>query len=99
MKLKLPMKIGINKLQLADKVSLEMSEGYDTATVEQINHAECTVKLIRPYIHTADFSCTSGVFTYVGWEYVTLYWTKNEEMSVANSYPRTVILLYRRTLK
>lgn len=93
MSLKLPAKIGINKLQLADVVSLEMSEGYDTATVEQIT--DKTVRLIRPYVATADFSCTSGVITYLGWEYVNLYWYDTDIEDNA----REVVLLRRTELK
>lgn len=84
--MKLPAKVKISELQLADVISMEMSEGYDTATVEQIT--EDNVKVIRPYVHTADFSCTSGVITYLGWETINLCY-----------FDREVILLRRTELK
>ena len=67
----LPKKVNISELQLADVIDLGLNEGYSTATVERVR--ETTVKCLRPYVHDAGFSCTSGVITYIGWEYVNLY--------------------------
>lgn len=46
-------------------------EGYSDSTV--INITDKGVTLCRPYVHTSDFTCTSGVLRYLGWEEYTLY--------------------------
>lgn len=48
--------------------------GYETCTIENIVHDEgvTTIHLVRPYIHTADFSYTGGVITYIGLEKYTV---------------------------
>ena len=81
-----PKMVKISELQLADVVRLG-EYPYSYATVEQIKDG--IVHLIRPYIHTADFSCTSGVITYIGHEHVKHF--QNSE--------NTVILLERKELK
>ncbi len=83
----LPKKVDISELQLADIIDLGLNEGYSTATVESIDGD--TVKTIRPYVHDAGFSTTSGVITYLGWEYVTM----------DRRTGRVVTLLRRSTLK
>lgn len=66
-------------LKLADVVQL--SEGdYMTATVSQVTEDEVT--FIRPYIHTADFSYTGGVITYIGQETVKVYRDSKREYLV-----------------
>jgi hypothetical protein len=73
-------------LKLADVVQL--SEGaYMCATVSMVT--EDSVTLIRPYMHSADFSYTGGVITYTGHETVTLY----------RGSDRTVTVLERKDLK
>ncbi len=67
-----PRLIHTTELQLADKIILspEGSHAYDTATVEKI--VEGGAKVLRPYVHTAGFSCTSGVICYIGFEQFVL---------------------------
>lgn len=67
----------LNELKLADIVELNVElsgegnwRGYNAATVEKID--EHWIHLLRPYVQTADFSCTSGVITYIGFEHVKL---------------------------
>lgn len=55
------------EIGLGDVVSLGWTDGYDNATVCQVNE-DGTVNLFRPYTHTADFSYTGGVICYVGIE-------------------------------
>ena len=61
--------INTSELQLGDNIILHQEE-FASATVEQI--VEGGAKVIRPYIHTADFSTTSGVICYIGFEQFTL---------------------------
>ena len=64
--------VTVDDLELGDIINLEhASGGYDTATVQQVTDRE--VKVIRPYIHCADFSTTAGVITYIGFEEFKLY--------------------------
>jgi|32_taG_2_1085360.scaffolds.fasta_scaffold46562_3 hypothetical protein len=68
---KKPEPVTAAEMQLADRV---ISTGVDgspdlslgISTVKQIKDG--VVTLFRPYTHTADFSCTSGVICYVGVE-------------------------------
>jgi len=58
-------------LQLADRVMRLKNDGtpdleLGISTVKQTMGG--TIHLFRPYTHTADFSCTSGVICYVGTE-------------------------------
>lgn len=86
--MKLPATVQHSELRLADIIDLGLNEGYSTATVESI--VGDAIKCVRPYIHDAGFECTSGVITYVGWEYVTL-----DRRDIV----RQVILLRRSALK
>ena len=58
---------------LGDVVSCDWNGGYADGTVCQV-HADGTVDVFRPYVHTADFSCTGrregslSVLTYIGFE-------------------------------
>jgi len=76
-------------LQLADVVRRDGSsaEAYVTMTVKQIE--KDWVTFFRPFVHTGDFSCTSGVLCYVG----------IEEFKVCKSENVEYILLERRQLK
>lgn len=62
-----------NKIELGDVVSFGWNDGYGVATVTQV-HKDGTVDLLRPYIHTSDFSCSgrhpgsSSVLAYIGFE-------------------------------
>lgn len=76
----LPKKVNISDLRLADVIDLGLNEGYSTATVESISTD--TVKTLRPYVHDAGFSTTSGVITYLGWEYVTLYMETDRQVTL-----------------
>jgi hypothetical protein len=60
----------LSKLQLADIVCLGKS-AYSHATVCQID--KDFIYFFRPYTHTADFSCTSGVICYTGVEHFQRY--------------------------
>lgn len=60
-----PLFLHVRDLKLADVVQLY--EGpFGTATVTQIK--DDVVHMERPYGATEDFSCTSGVITYIGHE-------------------------------
>lgn len=53
-------------LEIGDIIRLPGIEGYNDATVYQVKDGQ--VYVVRPYVHTADFICTSGVITYLGQE-------------------------------
>jgi hypothetical protein len=55
-----------SELQLADQVTREEPNTLGVCTVKQINGGK--IHFFRPYTHTSDFSCTSGVICYVGVE-------------------------------
>jgi hypothetical protein len=55
----------MSELQLADTVRIG-DDAFGFAVVTQI--ADGLVHFFRPYAHTADFSYTGGVMTYVGIE-------------------------------
>ena len=55
------------ELRLGDKVKLFEGD-YGTGTVFNVEGG--AVSIIRPYIHTADFSYTGGVQWYIGTETV-----------------------------
>ena len=85
----------LNELRLADIVELNDQpdgsgawRGYNAATVENIDNE--WVHLLRPYVHTGDFSHTGGVSTYIGFEQVKL--------PVSDLF-RQVILIQRKELK
>lgn len=59
-------KVPVSSLGLGDVVRL-WDGAYGSATVRQV-HPDGTAQLFRPYVQTADFSCTSGVIPYVGIE-------------------------------
>jgi hypothetical protein len=84
----LPKRVQVADLRPADIIDLGLTEGYGTATVESIDD-EGTVTTLRPYVADAGFLTTSGVITYLGWEYVKLYQHSDRE----------VTLLRRSTLK
>lgn len=65
-----------SELRLADVVLLERLNAYHTATVKQIKDGQIT--FFRPYVQTADFSCTSGVICYIGIEEWTITPRNNE---------------------
>lgn len=82
------LKISTNEMQLADVVSpCYSSMPFGTSTVKQIRNGEVT--LFRPYVHTADFSCTSGVICCIG----------IEEYKVPLHDIKEYFLLERRSLK
>jgi hypothetical protein len=57
----------IRDAQLGDVVDLGFSDGiYGVGTVTRVTDEEVIVT--RPYLHTSDFSCSSGVIPYLGWE-------------------------------
>ena len=56
-----------SELQLGDKIKLFEGD-YGTGTVFNVEYG--VVSIIRPYIHTADFSYTGGVQWYIGTETV-----------------------------
>lgn len=58
-------------LQIGDIVRLFGGDGpYMDATVYQVENGN--VHVVRPYVHAADFICTSGVITYLGEEKFSL---------------------------
>lgn len=58
-------------LELGDEAKLEGNwNSYATFTVVKIE--ENAIHVVRPYIHTSDFSYTGGVIPYVGMENFTL---------------------------
>lgn len=74
-----PQQVAIRDLQLADVV--ELFEGpWGTGVVEQIKDGVVTIH--RPYGTTADFSCTSGVITYVGDERVRCFSDSDRTLKV-----------------
>lgn len=77
-------RIKIADLQLGDIIRLDGTEGYKDCTVHKIEGRD--VHVTRPYVHTADFTYTGGVITYLGEEKFSLY---------AND-SGTVVLLARR---
>lgn len=64
------MKLPATELRLADTVQLSGMEGYQTATVKQIETVDgiLYVTFFRPYVSTADFSYTGGVICLIGVE-------------------------------
>lgn len=61
-------------LRLGDVVQTAFtSEPYNDATVKTINGDKIT--LVRPYIHTSDFTYTGGVIPYIGYEEYTIFGT------------------------
>lgn len=61
-------KVRAKELGLGDIVRTgNVDDGYSDATVSNIL-SNGTVQLRRPYIHTANFSYTGGVITYIGIE-------------------------------
>ena len=75
-------------MQLADVVRLrDNTSNFGTETVKQIKNE--VVTLFRPYVHTADFSCTAGVICYVGIEEHIIYIDSDTEY----------VLLERQNLK
>ena len=66
-----PIIVKYDQLQLGDVVRLLSNTGaYSTSTVKQIKDGLIT--FFRPYVQTADFSCTSGVICYIGIEEFTV---------------------------
>jgi len=61
----LSIKVKAKDLQLGDVIRPFENE-YGFCTVKQIKDG--WIELFRPYVHTADFSCTSGVICYIGFE-------------------------------
>jgi hypothetical protein len=70
-----PNMVKASELRLGDVVStFTVVEGYDSATVVEVDHDNEVVKLVRPYIHTSDFSHAGAsgapaVMPYVGLEH------------------------------
>lgn len=62
--------VRVDSLGLADVIKLGEGE-YMTGTVFQIRDE--IVSLWRPYVTTADFTCTSGVIPHIGIETVKLW--------------------------
>ena len=63
-----------NVLLLGDRVNLfadQPGAPYGWATVVQVTEEEVTV--VRPYVHTSDFSYTGGLMSYLGQETCKLY--------------------------
>lgn len=62
-------RIPASDLQLADHVQVIPIAGpYVSGTVIDIEGG--WAKVLRPYVHTADFSYTGGVIPYIGFEHV-----------------------------
>lgn len=63
------------EIGLGDTVALGWADGFDNGTVSHV-HADGTVNVFRPFVHTADFSCAGGeegssqVMCYIGFEIV-----------------------------
>ena len=60
--------IKMSEIQLADKVTSEISAGTGFEGCVVIKITDKTVTLFRPYATTADFSYTGGVIPYIGIE-------------------------------
>ena len=59
-------------LRLGDVVNTAVTaEPYNDATVKNIDGDKITV--VRPYIHTSDFTYTGGVLPYIGYEEYTIF--------------------------
>jgi len=69
-------KIKSKDLQLRDIIILYPDMPYCCCTVKNIkpieNSEHILITLFRPYIHTSDFSYTSGVICYIGFEEFTI---------------------------
>ena len=82
-------RVGTNVLQLGDRVKLG-SDAFDWATVVYVD-AE-SVRVLRPYVHTSDFSMCSGsgskLIGYIGQEEVTL--RRDDTRVVTVAFRRTV---------
>lgn len=78
----IPTMMKTSELKLADRVILSPGHQheYDCATVEEIT--DDYVICLRPYIHTADFSCGRKVITYIGFEKVSLVISELREVLV-----------------
>ena len=75
-------KVKIKDLRLGDRISL-FDGAYGSATV--CNVKADIVEVIRPYIHTADFTYTGGVITYIGQELVKLWIGDTREVVMLSS--------------
>ncbi len=63
-----------NVLLVGDRVNLfadQPGAPYGWGTVIEVTENEVVV--VRPYVHTADFTTTSGLMSYLGQETVRLY--------------------------
>ncbi len=70
--------VKVSTLELGDVVKL-FDGAYSYGTVQQVTEHE--VFIFRPYVHTADFSYTGGVMTYIGQETVRVWRGRTCEMS------------------
>lgn len=66
------LELGLSPAQVGDTIR-RIEDGiavFNTATIENITveHGEQVAHVVRPYIHTADFTYTGGVLTYIGLE-------------------------------
>lgn len=78
-------KVKGSELNLGDIVKVwDNSDPYSFATVKQIE--KDTVTLFRPYVATADFSCTGGVICYVGIEEFKAW--KSQEFELVKRGPK-----------
>lgn len=76
-----------HQLRLGDVVKTsKLDEAFTTATV--INVTEDEVTLFRPYVHTSDYSHTSGVTPYIGFE----------QYKLSRNHGRPVFLYSRKEL-
>jgi hypothetical protein len=84
----------IKDLQIGDVVNLGLGEGFESSTVVKVT--ENYVELVRPYVHTSDFTCLAhlydeegeGVIDYIG----------TERMTLCKRDTRPVTLVYRRRI-
>jgi len=60
-------------LKLGDKIEFVNIHGFCGGAIKEINRKEESLTIVRPYIHTADFSCSmvgvEKVIVYTGHEY------------------------------
>ncbi len=72
-----------NVLLIGDRVNLfadQPGAPFGWGTVVEVTEEEAVV--VRPYVHTADFSTTSGLISYLGQEVVRLYRKSDRVLTV-----------------
>ena len=72
-----------NVLLVGDRVNLfadQPGAPFGWGTVVQVTEEEATV--VRPYVHTSDFTTTSGLISYLGQEVVKLQRSSDRVLTV-----------------